>query len=75
MRKETMMRGRRGFRGGCYGGGGDLMGFLAIILMAIIALPLVGGFILVTGKETENKVIGGVILIVGIILWAVLGIR
>ena len=37
------MRGRRGCYGGYYGGGGDLMGLIAVALLAIVAMPLVGG--------------------------------
>lgn len=32
------MRGRRGCHGGCYGGGGDLMGLLAVVLLAMRTL-------------------------------------
>lgn len=48
MRKgEGRMRGRRGCYGGYYGGGGDLMGLIAVALLAIVAMPLVGGYVLV----------------------------
>ena len=33
------MRGRRGCYGGYYGGGGDLMGLIAVALLAIVAMP------------------------------------
>lgn len=41
----------RGRRGGCYGGGGGLIGLLAIMLIAIYAMPFVGGYVLITGKD------------------------
>lgn len=69
------MRGRRGCHGGCYGGGGDLMGLLAVVLLAIFAMPLVGGYVLITGKEDGSKLLGGSLLVVGLIIWAVLGLR
>ena len=69
------MRGRRGCHGGYYGGGGDLMGLLAVVLIAIFAMPLVGGYVLITGKENGSKLLGGPLLMVGLIIWAVLGLR
>ena len=69
------MRGRRGCHGGYYGGGGDLMGLLAVVLIAIFAMPLVGGYVLITGKENGSKLLGGTLLMVGLIIWAVLGLR
>lgn len=69
------MRGRRGCYGGYYGGGGDLMGLIAVALLAIVAMPLVGGYVLVTGKDEESKLLGGALLVVGLIIWAVLGLR
>lgn len=69
------MRGRRGCHDGYYGGGGDLMGLLAVVLLAIFAMPLVGGYVLVTGKDEGSKLLGGSLLVVGLIIWAVLGLR
>ena len=69
------MRGRRGCHGVYYGGGGDLMGLLAVVLLAIFAMPLVGGYVLVTGKDKGSKLLGGSLLVVGLIIWAVLGLR
>lgn len=51
------MRGRRGCYGGYYGGGGDLMGLIAVALLAIVAMPLVGGYVLVTGKDEGSKLL------------------
>lgn len=76
MRKgEGRMRGRRGCYGGYYGGGGDLMGLIAVALLAIVAMPLVGGYVLVTGKDEGSKLLGGALLVVGLIVWAALGLR
>lgn len=69
------MRGRRGCYGGYYGGGGDLMGLITVALLAIVAMPLVGGYVLVTGKGEGSKLLGGALLVVGLIIWAVLGLR
>ena len=69
------MRGRRGCHGGYYGGSVDLMGVLAVVLLAIFAMPLVGGYVLVTGKDEGSKLLGGSLLVVGLIIWAVLGLR
>lgn len=69
------MRGRRGCHGGYYGGGGNLMGLLAVVVLAILAMPFVGGYVLVTGKNDGSKLLGGALLEVGLIIWAVLGLR
>ena len=69
------MRGRRGCYGGYCGGGGDLKGLIAVVLLAIVAMPLVGGYVLVTGKDEGRKLLGGALLVVGLIIWAVLGLR
>ena len=71
------MRRKRGgyYRGYCGGSGGDLYGFLAIIILGIIAMPLVGGYILMTRKDEGSKVLGGVLLVVGFIIWIACGIH
>ena len=66
------MRGRRGCYGGYYGGGGDLMGLIAVALLAIVAMPLVGGYVLVTGKDEGSKLLDGALLVGGLIVWAAL---
>ena len=62
---------------GCYSGGsGDgIITFLAVVLLAIIAMPLVGGYMLVSGKDEGSKLLGGVLLVVGIIVWLIFGIN
>lgn len=70
----------RGKRGGCCGGyggysGGGLLGILAVIFLAVVDMPFVGGYVLITGKEDGSKLLGGVLLVVGIILWVALGIH
>lgn len=40
--------------------------------LTIFAMPIMGGIILVTGKDGE-KPIGAVLLAVGIILWIIMG--
>ena len=37
--------------------------------LAIIAMPLVGGYMLLTGRNDEQKLVGLVLLILGCILW------
>lgn len=71
------MRGRRGaYRGGYHGGlGGDIYGLLAMILIGIVALPLVGGYLLLTGKSEGSKILGGILLIIGLVVWVACGIN
>lgn len=67
-----LMRGRRG---GYYGAGGGLIGLLAVMLLAIYAMPFVGGYVLITGKNDSSKLLGGSLLVVGIIIWIAMGIH
>lgn len=71
------MRGHRGaYRGGYHGGPGcDIYGLLAMILIGIVALPLVGGYLLFTGKSEGSKILGGILLIIGLVVWVVCGIN
>lgn len=45
------------------------MGCLVMIIMALIAMPLVGLYMLIKGKDDGQKVIGLILLVVGIIIW------
>lgn len=55
------------------GGSSDAsgMGCLVMIILALIAMPLVGVYMLISGKDSSQKTIGAILLIVGIIFWAV----
>ena len=44
------MRGRRGG----YSGSGGLIGLLAVALVAIYTMPIVGGYVLITGKNKKR---------------------
>ena len=45
-----------------------MMGCLAIVFIGIVAMPLVGVYMLVKGKD-EQKGIGLILTIIGVILW------
>lgn len=64
------MRGRRSH---C-GSGDGIMGLIAIMLLAVWAMPFVGGYVLVTGKSDGSKLLGGSLLVIGIIIWIAMGI-
>lgn len=51
----------------------DDMGWIAWALLAVVALPIVGIYMLLNGKE-HQKALGIVLIIVGIILWGIFGI-
>ena len=46
--------------------------FIAVMIVAIFAMPLVGGYLLLSGK---NKALGGALLVSGIIIWVALGVN
>lgn len=49
-----------------------MFGICSSFGLAIFAMPIMGGIILTTGKEDE-KPIGAILLVVGVILWIVVG--
>lgn len=48
------------------------MGCIVYALLALFFMPIVG-LVLVFGKDPERKTLGWVLLIVGIILWIIIG--
>ena len=48
------------------------VGCLAWALVILFALPMYGLYRMLTGKTTDDKIVGFLILIVGIIIWIVL---
>lgn len=56
-----------------YHSGGGLWGLLAIIVIAIYALPIVGVFLMIGGKTNDEKVLGVILTVVGIIIWSIIG--
>ena len=55
-------------------GGSDIDGSLAMIILGLVALPIVGVVMMLNSKTEDNKVLGGVLLVVGIVLWIIIGI-
>lgn len=45
------------------------MGCVTTIILGIIAMPLAGVFLLITGKSAGTKIIGILLLILGIVFW------
>ena len=56
---------RGGYRGG-YGAGGGIWGLVLGLLRVIGASPFVGLYLMITGKSTWIKVLGGIIMVGGI---------
>lgn len=55
-------------------GGSDIDGSLAMIILGLVALPIVGLVMMLNSKTEDNKILGGVLLVVGIVLWIIIGI-
>ena len=51
----------------------DGMGCLIMVLLGIFALPLVGLYMMLAGDNGEQRTIGVVLLIVGVIIWIATG--
>lgn len=47
---------------------------ISIILLAIIALPFVGFCMLTSAKDEEHRALGIVLMVVGIVLWILVGL-
>lgn len=45
------------------------MGCLVMIILGLIAMPLVGLYMMISGKDSSQKTIGTILLIIGIIIW------
>lgn len=53
----------------------DGMGCLIMIILGIFALPIVGFYMMVAGDNSEQRAIGVVLLIVGLIFWIAAGVQ
>ncbi|MBQ8803888.1 MAG: hypothetical protein IJZ53_09655 [Tyzzerella sp.] len=47
---------------------------LTIIFLAIFAMPFFGGYLMLD-KEIETKVLGGILCIVGLVIWFLFGLN
>lgn len=56
------------------GSNGGGLGCAVMLLFAVVAMPLVGLYLAVAGKESGQKVLGVVLIIVGIIVWIKFGL-
>lgn len=56
------------------GGNDSGMGCLVMILLGLFALPLVGIYFMAKGNE-DDKIIGTIMLIVGIVIWIMIGVQ
>lgn len=45
------------------------MGCLVLVILGLMAMPLVGIYMMLCGEDTDQKAIGLILTIVGIILW------
>ena len=54
-------------------GKSDGNGYIALILMAIISLPIIGIYKIAKGNDAE-KAIGVILLFVGIVIWIAVGV-
>lgn len=51
-----------------------IMEILKVVFLAVFALPFVGGYLMLS-KEMETKIIGGIICIIGLVIWFLFGIH
>ena len=54
--------------------GGGALGFVTIVLFIIGAMPVAGCYYLISGKDSTQRVLGAVLLVVGITLWIAFGL-
>ena len=60
---------RRGF---FCGSGGGIFGVILFGLVIVYGLPILGGYLLVTGEDDWTKIGGAILLTVGIALWCII---
>jgi hypothetical protein len=51
-----------------------LVEILMVVFLAVFALPFLGGFLMMD-EEMETKVIGGILCIIGLVIWFLFGIN
>ena len=70
-RRYDGRNGRGRYYAGRRGGGGDSGGnCLILLILALIAMPLVGLYLIIKSDGDEGtKVIGWILLVIGIIFW------
>ena len=51
-----------------------LMDAFTVLFLAVFAMPFYGGYMLLD-EERENKVLGGILLLVGIVIWFLFGLH
>lgn len=51
-----------------------MMEILKVVFLAVFALPFMGGYLMLD-KEMETKVIGGILCVVGLVIWFLFGIH
>lgn len=64
-----MSRGRRS-----HGDNDGAIGCVVYMMLAIFAMPLVGLYLLCTGRN-EQKGLGIALIVVGLIIWVVIGVN
>ena len=50
------------------------IGCALVLMLAVFAMPLVGLYLALAGEEKEQRMLGVVLLIVGIIVWIKIGV-
>lgn len=50
------------------------IGCALMLMLAVFAMPLVGLYLAVAGEEDGQRILGVVLLIVGIIVWIKIGV-
>lgn len=51
------------------------MGCLVLMVLGIIAMPLVGLYMLLKGEDTDQQAVGLIITIVGFIFWIAVAVQ
>ncbi len=45
-----------------------------VLFLAVFAMPFYGGYMLLD-EERENKILGGILFVVGIVIWLLFGLH
>lgn len=52
----------------------DMSKLFLVIFMGVFALPFLGAYLMID-EEMETKMIGGILCIIGLVIWFLFGIR
>ena len=51
-----------------------MLTFVVIIILAVYGMPLFGIYLMIDRKQDENRLLGAVLTVLGLIVWGIFGL-